>query len=374
MQILREETKSLIAELSGRESLDRLLQSIRNLANSIRNDPEANQYITDLKSFILQTRDPYNLRTDDFKQRSRELVDRGRALMDRLRNKTEVEEFLNAGENLLNNIQNDQLVATLRERAGILVDDITYRDIQGNLHLDTNVLGNIRKVIVPVVADALKYIPIPRIEDKNDKREYVIENIVLCGYDVIPENIFVHLESDSWVNVKELETEKFNTSLIVSLRNLRTEIKDIKFNYKRLQFPQMEESGVVSFRIGGRGASLTMGFRVDQFPGDALPKFTSSQVNFSIQDMDIEFDRNTLSHDILVPMVTSLWKRNLIHAIERAVEKNLGGVVNDIGKRLSDSVVGWEPRFAQQLNFMTESAKRGEFSSTYRARQEKLSS
>jgi len=269
------------------------------------------------------------------------LVDRGRALMDRLRNKTEVEEFLNAGENLLNNIQNDQLVATLRERAGILVDDITYRDIQGNLHLDTNVLGNIRKVIVPVVADALKYIPIPRIEDKNDKREYVIENIVLCGYDVIPENIFVHLESDSWVNVKELETEKFNTSLIISLRNLRTEIKDIKFYYKRLQFPQMEESGVVSFRIGGRGANLTMGFRVDQFPGDALPKFTSSQVNFNITDMDIEFDRNTLSHDILVPMVSSLWKKNLIHAIERAVEKNLGGVVNDIGKRLSYSVVCW---------------------------------
>jgi hypothetical protein len=374
MQKLKEETKSLIADFSGREALDRFLQCFRNLASSIRNDQEANNYISDVKSFILETRDPYNLRTEDFKQRSRDLVERGRRLQERLRNKSEVEEFLNAGDNLVNNIQNDQIISSLRERAGILVDDFTYRDFQGNLQLDTQMLGNIRKVIVPVLADALKYIPIPRLEDKNEKREYAVDNIVLCGYDIIPENIFVHLESDSWVNVKELETEVSHTSLVVSLRNFRTEIKDIKFRYKRLQFPQMEESGVVSFRIGGKGANLTMGFRIDQRPSDVLPKFTGGQVNFSISDMDIQFDRTTLTHDILVPMITSLWKRNLIHAIERAVEKNLGGIVNDIGKKLSESVGAWEPRFAQKLNWMTDTVKRGEFSSTYRARQEKLSS
>jgi hypothetical protein len=300
------------------------------------------------------------------------LIERGRRLTDRLRNKDEVDEFLNAGDNLIDNIQNDKLVNSLREHAGILVDDLTYRDVQGNVHLDTQLLGNIRRVIVPVMADALKYIPIPRIEDRNRERQYVVENIVLCGYDVIPENIYIHLESDSFVSVKELETERAHTSLIIALRNFRTEIKDIKFYYKRLQFPQMEESGLVTFRIGGRGANLTMGFRVDQLPGETMPKFTAGQVNFSISDMDIEFDKSTLTHDVLVPMVTSLWKRNLIHAIERAVEKNLSGVINDIGKRLSEAIVGFEPRLAQQLNWMNDTVKKGDFSSTYRARQEKL--
>jgi hypothetical protein len=292
--------------------------------------------------------------------------------MDQLRYKPEVEAFLNSSDELLDNLKNDDLVSSLRERAGILVEDLSYVDTNGNRQIDTQVLGNIRKVIVPVLADSLKYIPVPRIEDSNSSREYVIENLVLCGYDVIPDNIFVHLESDSWVSVRELETECSRTRLVISLRNLRTEIKDIKFYYKRKSFPKMEESGLATLRIGGRGATLTITFRVDQKPGDPVARFTSGHVDFEIDHMDIDYDRATLTHDILVPMITGLFMGSIVHAIERAVEKNLGSVVNDIGIRLSEAVVGSEPRFNKQVESMTESVKEGEFSKRFRKRQEKL--
>jgi len=373
-QKLKEETKDLVAEFSGRKSLDRFLDSIRAFYNTIRKDSEAPTYLKDLKSFILTTRDPQHVRSEEFRQQSRDLIERGRRITDRLRNTREVDDFLNASDALLNNINNNELVATLRERGGIVVDDLTYEDDEGKRQLNIQLLLNIRKVIVPVMADALKYIPIPKIEDRNGKREYVVDNIVLCGYDVIPENIFVRLEADSWINVKELEAERSHTSLIVALRNFRTEIKDIKFHYKRLSFPQMSESGVVTFRIGGKGANLTMAFKVEQRPSDTVPKFTGGRVDFFIDQMDIEFDKSTLNHDILVPMITSLFKRNLIHSIERAVEKNLGGAINDMGQRLTDALTGLEPRFSTRLNELSDKVKRGEFSHTYRQRQEKLTS
>jgi len=371
-QKLQRETKELVAEFTGQEALEKFLTRVRHLARSLRNDAESSQYLKDLRAYILDTKDSQHVRSDAFKQKSRDLIERGRRVADNVRYKPEVELFLDSCDDLMNNIKNDQLVTTLRERAGILVEDLTYEDTQGNRQLDTQVLGNIRKVIVPILADALKYIPIPRIEDSNTKREYVIENLVLCGYDVIPDNIFVHLESDSWVSVRELETERSKTRLVISLRNLRTEIKDIKFYFKRKQFPKMEESGIASLRIGGKGASLTITFKVDQMAGAPSATFTSGHVDFSVDQMDIDFDRATLTHDILVPMITGLFKRNIIHAIERAVEKNLGSVVNEIGLRLSEAVGGPEPRFVKQLASMTENVKQGEFSRRFRKRQEKL--
>jgi hypothetical protein len=292
--------------------------------------------------------------------------------MDNLRYKPEVENFLNASDELMENLKNDEFVSTLRERAGILLEDITYEDSQGNRQIDTQVVGNIQKVIVPVLADALKYIPIPKIEDANEQREYIVDNVVLCGYDIIPDNVFVHLESDSWLNIRELETERSKTRLVISLRNIRTELKDVKFYYKRKVFPKMEDSGLVTLRIGGSGATLTITFGVDQRPGDSVSKFKGGHVDFHIDDMDIEFDRATITHDILVPMITSLFKRNIIYSVERGVEDSLGEVVNDIGRRLSDALIGSGERLSKQFETMTESVKRGEFARKYRKRQEKL--
>jgi len=324
----------------------------------------------ELKNFVLETRDPQHVKSEEFKQKSKDLVERGRRLMDNLRYQPEVQGFLDASDELLENMKNDELVRELRERAGILVDDLTFEDEKGNTQLDTQLLGNIRKVIVPVLADALKYIPIPRIADSNSKRDYVVENVVLCGYDVIPDNIYVHLESDSWVSLRELETDRSRTRLVLSLRNIRTEIKDVQFYINRKVFPQIEDSGRVTVRIGGKGANLTITFRVDQEQGESVPKFNGGSVDFGIDSLDVEFDRTTLKHDVLLPMLTGLFKKQIIRYVERAVEKYLGGIVNDIGKRLSDAITG--NRFTRQLDRISDSVKKGEFARRYQKRQEKL--
>jgi len=371
-QKLQEETKQLISEFTGRDSLERFIERFRAMVKHLRDDQETQSYLKDLKRFILETTDTEYVRSEEFKKKTREFVERGRRLMDQLRYKPDVEPFLDSANELVSRLKDDELVAMLRERAGILFDDITYEDAQGNRQVDMNVLSGIRKAIVPILADALKYIPLPRIEDSNYKREYIVENVVLCGYDIIPENIYVHLESDSWVNVKELETQRSKTRLVVSLRNIRTEIKDVSFFYKRKQFPKMEDAGRATLRIAGKGASLVLTFNVEQRLGDSVARFSGSSVNFNIEDMEIDYDKATLSHEILVPMITGLWKRDIIHSIERGVEKNLGGLVNEVGSRLSQSMSGSGNRFAKQLEQMTESVRHGEFSRRYRKRQEKL--
>jgi hypothetical protein len=160
-QKLAEETKELIAEFTGRDYLEIFLDRLRNLARRLRQDPETQAYLQDLKKFVLETRDPSLIQSDEFKDQTRVLVERGRTLVDNLRYRPEVEEFLDSADRLVENLKNDELVAELRERSGIVFEDLTYEDSAGNRQLDTQVLGNIRTALVPALADALKYIPIP---------------------------------------------------------------------------------------------------------------------------------------------------------------------------------------------------------------------
>jgi len=371
-QKLKHETKELVAQFTTHETLEDFLDSFGTLVDRLRDDEETKRYLQELREFILETKSPEVVQSEDFKIHSKDLVKRGRKLIDEFRYSAEVDRFLDCSDAMLQSLKNDETVAKLREHAGIVAQDLTYEDANGNRQLDMQVLSSIRKVIVPVIADALKYIPIPKIEECNNKQEYTVDNIVLCGYDIIPENVFVHLESDTWVNVRELETDESKTRLVIKLKNIRTEFKDLQFYYKRKQFPKMEESGRVTIRMGGKGGTLTTTFYVNQRPQDTVPKFTSGIVDFDIDQLDFDFDRSTLSHDVLVPMITSLFKANIIHTIEKGVQKYLGSLVNDIGNRLSSAIAGWEPRLAKQLEFMKQGMKKGEFAHTYRKRQEKL--
>jgi len=373
-QKLQEETKDLISQFTGRDSLDRFLDNFYSMIDRLREDPDWRTYFNDLRHFILDTKNPELLQTEEFKQKTRDLADRGRALMDRMRDDHTVNNFFNTANELMDNLKNEEFISLLRERAGILYQDLTYVDTQGNRQLDTKLLTNIRKFVVPMLADALKYIPIPPIQDSDSKREYVVENIVLCGYDVVPENISVHLEMDSNMSMKELETEKSKTRLVISLRNFRTELKDVHFYFKRKVFPALEDSGRVTVQIGGKGATLTLTFQVDYSPEESMTKFSGSKVDMYIDDMDFNFDRSSIKHDIFLPMVTTLFKRTIIHGIKRNVEKGLAGVINDIGYSLTKSMAESEARkrFQNQLDWMAGTAKKEDFGRIYQQRRQKL--
>jgi len=278
---------------------------------------------------------------------------------------------LNASDNLIESMKNDAELAKLREKAGILWEDFTYEDSQGNRQLNTDLIANVQKVIFPILADSLKYIPIPSITYTDSTMEFTAKNVVLCGYDIIPENVYLHLESDTTVNIKELTTQRSKTKLILSIKNLRTEIKDVQFHFKRRVFPFLEDSGRVTLRVTGRGANITAWFYIGQGPKDTLPKFENAVVEFDIDKLDAIYDKSTIQHDVLLPMITSLWKLQLIRSIERSVEKILEPVMAKIGSVLSESnpVVS---QFASTLERLKSDVKGSAAHQIYSQRQEAL--
>jgi len=264
-------------------------------------------------------------------------------------------------------------VKLLREQAGIVSSDLSYVDTEGNLTVDTNMLSKLQSVLLPTLAESLKYIPMPRIESRDSEREFCLDNITLCGYDIIPENIHFHLESDSDFSFKDIKAKGSHTHLVITLDKFRTELKNVSFFYKKKTFPALTDSGLVTFRIGGDGARLKLVFTVDQNTGDKLPHLTEGFADFHIRQMDINFDKSTLTHDVLLPMMSNMGKLQIKTEIEKIVEKNLTSVIQKLGEQLTQSLNEVNRPFIWSgLETARHVVKKSEIGQVYANRREKL--
>jgi hypothetical protein len=367
------ETEDLVASFTGRESLEKWKSSLWKLIDLFDKNPEWNQYLTDLKNFILSTQSEEQVRSEEFKQKSKELAHRGRDLVQQLNDRTEVDNFMNSSEELFDNIKNDEYVKLLSEQAGIISSDLSYVDTEGKVMVDTDMLSKLQFVLLPTLAETLKYIPMPRIESCNSDQEFWLDNIVLCGYDIIPENIHFHLESDSTFSFKDIKTKGSYSHLVITLDKFRTELKNMSFFYKKKTFPALMDSGNVTFRIGGDGARLKLVFTVIQQSGDKFPRLAEGYADFHIRQMDIDFDKSTLTHDVLLPMMTNMWKLQIQTQIEKAVEKNLTSVVQKMSEQLTQSLSEVNRPFIWGgLETARQAMKKSEIGQVYAHRREKL--
>jgi len=369
----QKETKELIASFSGKESLDGFIESLYRVVEKVDQDERSRRFLSELREFILSTKSSEYVKQEEFKQRTSRLANEARDIAEEYKYANEVEQFLNSAEELMRNIRNDEYVEVLRHHAGLVADDLSFVDTAGNVQLDVDMLGKIRDVLLPMLAESLKYIPIPRIESSDKSRDYWVDNIVLCGYDVLPDHIRVQLESDNDVSIRDIETKHSYTKLIITLGQIRTELKDLDFYYKRKSFPEMVDSGRMSIRVGGvRGATLKLTFRVEQSPSDKLPKFQEGSASFDIEKFDITFDKNSINHDVLLPMISQLFKAKIQQLIESEVENSLGKLLGGLGDQLSMALATVNRPLVSGLDQLRKVGKSNEFAQTFEKRQQKL--
>jgi hypothetical protein len=365
------ETEDLVASFAGRDTFEQWKLNLRKIVELFENKPEWNQYLTELRAFILSTRSEEEVRSEQFKQQSKHLANSGRELMQQLKDENDVDNFLRSSEEMMENIKNDEYVKILRQQAGVVSSDLSFVDTEGKVQVDFDMLSKLQSVLLPILAEYFKYIPLPRIERNDSKREFWLDNITLCGYDIIPENIHFHLESESDLSMKSLES-RGHTRLVIRLDKFRTELKNMTFFYKKKTFPELMDNGVVSFRIGGDGAKLTLVFNVEKFHGDDQPHLTEGYADFHIRKMDIDFDKETLTHDVLVPMITNLSKMDIQNEIEKVVEKSLTNVIQKLGDQLTQTLGQVNRPFLSGLETAKQTLKKSEMAQVYANRREKL--
>jgi len=290
--------------------------------------------------------------------------------MRELREQEDLDPFLKSARDMMDNIKNDEFLQILRHHAGVVQADLSYVDSQGNVQVDTDMLSKLQTALLPILADALKYIPVPKMHTDDNDQEFWLDNVVLCSYDVVPENIRFHLESDSEISLRDIEVKSIHTYLMIELNRLRTELKDIEFYYKKKTFPSFEDRGRVTFRIKGEGSKLAFTYKLVQDPQDTVPKIREGYASFNISDMSIEFDTSTLGHPVMIPMLTTLFKTQIRRQIETQVEKNLNGFIERLGQMITSSLSEMNRPFLSGIERARKAVKTTPLAQVYEKRRE----
>jgi len=338
----------------------------------VKDHQDLQNYLSELKQFIISAKSEEEVRSEEFKQRSKDLANRGRELFYQLRDQLDLDPLFDSANEMIENIKNDEFLQILRNHAGVVQADLSYIDNEGKSQMATDMLQKLQEVVIPVVADAIKYIPLPRMESYNEERDFWLDNIVLCGYDILPENIRFHLESDAEVSLRDIETKESRTYLVIQLNKMLTELKNVKFWYRKKTVPTLEDSGLVTFRIKGNGARLRLTYKVVQGPQDKLPRIAQGKVTFDISDMDIEFDKTSIKHDILLPMLSQMFKLQIKAQIENTVERNLNGFLEKLGDLMTQSISQVNRPFLAGLDLAKKAVKSTQFAQVYEGRHQKL--
>jgi len=366
------ETEELVSCFSGRETLDDFKFHLNNLIKKSSEHQGLHNYLNELKEFILKAKSESEVQSEEFKEKSKELARRGRELMREFKEDDDLKPFLDSSKTMIDNIKNDEFLTILRHQAGIVQSDLSYVDMQGNLQVDTDMLSKLQRVLVPVLAEALKYVPVSKISSSDSYRDIVLDKIVFCTYDIIPENIKFHLETDSEFSLSEVKVRGTQTYLVIQLNQLRTELKDVEFYYKKKTFPSLEDSGRVTFRIKGEGAKLTLTYNVEQGPKDNLPKILEGNADFHITDLEIEFDYSTIRHTLLIPLMTNLFKVQIKRQIEEQVEKNLKVWIDKLGDTITNTINQTNKPFLSGLTTARKTIKDSQIAQLYQKRREIL--
>jgi len=149
-------------------------------------------------------------------------------------------------------------------------------------------------------------------------------------------------------------------------------LRDLEFFYHKKTFPELTEQGRAHVKFGGDGANLNLVFNISREGDDKVAKLTEGYADFHISKMEIEYEKQTLTHDILVPLMTNLWNLQIQNNIESAVEKNLTNMINVLADNITKSLSAVNKPLHYGLEKVQNILGTKEFATAYQHRMQKL--
>jgi uncharacterized membrane-anchored protein YhcB (DUF1043 family) len=329
---LQEESKGLIAQFSGEEVLDKLFDRVQELSDSVRDDQEVQQWWKEFKDNIDKLGKNYQGKKD--LDKLRDLFDKSFKLFDQYRPK--INKIIDLCTEIFDNMRNDEYVRDLQQSLSTLADDLYWFDNEGNRHFDTNAANDLASAVGEVLRKQLTYMPLPRIEGIDGSARYTLDNLNICA--TLPEKISFHLESDAVLDITRTDQSGLKTELYLTstIKGIKACGKNISFTYAS---PNLRDSGVMDVCIPS--ADLTVDFvfspsTSESEPGRRVSRYQFVRVRsyFSVSDIEINYHKETLSHNILVPLLTTLFKPYIINNFETGVQKSIDETLINAGEKI----------------------------------------
>jgi len=344
----RTATRSLVESFAGGRSLNGLSEALRNFGTDIANDENLAGFIEDVKEFLRRSvRETRYATTDEFTEDANELITSGRDVFsDKYR--THVSSIGQEVRALIDAAAADPTTSQFTDNLNELVSDL-FLDENGRPTVKFDLIKDFARLL-PVIAEKLEYLPVPRIEGSDEDIDYTFDNMVLRCSNLLPRHLHLHTDttitmhppvpySDRVISRREQGDMNVKHRISLTISTIHADARDIAFYYKKKSgVARLSDYGTADIAIPDRGVSIHITLvtgdeaaRNDR--GDNIDKlFRIERAEAEVHEMKIWLKGT--KHDLLYKVLNPILTRTAKKQVERALSERLRGLLVRIDEQL----------------------------------------
>jgi len=334
LRALMHESFDIVSEWTGREALDQFSVDLDKLFERIKNDPEFNEHIKRFKEYMSEVlENPVLLENEDYVRRLEKLVNHQIDLLASLGKENEVKIVLNDANDLLKKITHDPATNRLIQDFQRLTTDAMY-DSRGrfSLSVTAETLQSIKSVIVPVLVKQLDKVPLSQVEGSNATYDWILDNLILNGREILPEHVSIDFRTHLDVNLKDLSQKDVAVALLtMTFSKFQTRIRDVLFAFRRKVFPHMNDEGILDVDLEGSQIIIEWELRIPKGRGPVYFKVNRVTVDLGSSKLKV---RET-KHDFLYNILSPLFSGQIKKSFQDAISKNLFVALDNVNEQLN---------------------------------------
>ncbi|KAI8084573.1 uncharacterized protein BX664DRAFT_266122 [Halteromyces radiatus] len=237
------EAKTIAEDWAQGQSLDPLIDTINKIFSDVKNDPRLNDYSWDYIKRLV--REPGYVQDEQSTKDGQQLLERGRSEQFDSYRRT-INEAFDQAISFFNAIAQDPTAIEIRNALKNIKRDL-WLDEEGNMTFKPHLFKDIAVTVIPAVLDQVNSVPIPHIEYHDDKIDVAVENLILSGSTVLPNEVdfkmYNHLQYTQKTKANNQQT------LYMHFSGIQIQMKDVVFYYKKMGFPSISDRGIADLNV-----------------------------------------------------------------------------------------------------------------------------
>jgi hypothetical protein len=314
---------------------------MKDFLHQLKENKELNSWRSDVRNLFRDViKKPEMIDEFSLTKRIEDLFDKGRQVFNNPQLRDSFNKVNEEMSTILQNIKEDPDIQNFNEKLEKFAENFTYTDEQGQRHFNTDLMGQMREFIAPLLIKQLENIPMPSLEGSNPDADWRVENLVFSGTDIIPDHVQINFRSDIDFNVKKMAADKTYTRALIQIDDIKVKLHDVHFWFKRKSFPQIEDEGIASLECSGDKATLRLLLEIKG--GMEHPSFAVSKVKCDIDKLNIDIKES--QHSFIMSIAKWFYETKWKNEIERNVEENIKTAFNQLESGLSNVLEKYPPK------------------------------
>ncbi|KAF9476292.1 hypothetical protein BDN70DRAFT_882609 [Pholiota conissans] len=353
----------LLERLSG-TSLTPLIQCVRTCANSISKDEDLRGWFDTFFGAVRKNlSEPGYVRSEEAMKQRKDLRVRWKMLMEKDETwKNAVSSVKDELSKVDAGLRNDKDLMRVKEAHQKLGEDIEQGLIEAGDEAKTGMQAVIEqatwfwqdlfKVYIPRILSKMRDVPIPRTEYKDDEIEFVLENLDISSFNILPSHVYIRNITDVDIQTSASPSTPSHTAFgaltHIRIQAVQLALKDVSFWYldKQATVGPSEFTGLMGLKLPEKGVDVDLKVRL--IPSVATgPNSREERKHFHIIERatvsiseEVGLEIRDSNHSMFVTLFRPIMVTRLREALEktlteqlRAVFEYADGVAFDISKR-----------------------------------------